>query len=41
MMPTWLPFAVGILGMVIGFVLLHRAMRDPEDHPDHWRSHRN
>ena len=40
--PSWLPifFAVGFVGLVVGFAIIHWITRDPEDGSDHWRSHR-
>jgi hypothetical protein len=32
--------AVGIIGIVLGFAIIRRITRDPEDGSDHWRSHR-
>ena len=31
---------VGIIGSVLGFAIIRRIMRDLEDGPDNWRSHR-
>jgi hypothetical protein len=33
--------AVGVIGIVLGLLIVHRITRDPEDGPDHWRSHRH
>jgi hypothetical protein len=33
--------AVGFVGLMLGFAVLHRVTRDPEDGADHWRSHRH
>jgi hypothetical protein len=32
--------AVGFVFMVLGWAILRRITRNPEDGPDHWRSHR-
>jgi hypothetical protein len=32
--------AVGIVGLVLGFAILHRITGGSEDGPDRWRSHR-
>jgi hypothetical protein len=32
--------AVGVVGLVLGFAIIQRLTRDPEEGPDHWRSHR-
>ena len=31
---------VGLVGLIMGFVVIRWMTRDPEDGPDHWRSHR-
>jgi hypothetical protein len=40
---SWIGFgivAVGIVFAVLGFAIIQRIFRDPEDGPDNWRSHR-
>ena len=40
---SWLTvgiIGVGIVGIVLGFALIRWITRDPEEGPDHWRSHR-
>jgi len=32
--------AVGIVGLVLGFAIILWINRDPDESPDHWRSHR-
>lgn len=32
--------AVGIVGLVLGCAIILRLTRDPDESPDHWRSHR-
>jgi hypothetical protein len=31
--------AAGIVGFVLGFAIIRRIARDPDESPDHWRSH--
>ena len=33
--------AVGIVGLVLGFAIIRWLTRDPDESPDHWRSHRH
>jgi hypothetical protein len=36
----WLIVAVGFVGLVLGFAIILWITRDPDESPDHWRSHR-
>jgi len=33
--------AVFVLFVLLGLMLIHRITRDPDETPDHWRSHRH
>ena len=36
----WIVAVIAIVGCVVGIAWIHRILRDPDDGPSNWRSHR-